>query len=361
MRAHSTEDSMTRSQGGDRKAAGDAVPPLRIALLVPCRNEAATVADVVRGFGDSLPAAQCHVFDNLSTDATAAIARDAGAQVHPVSLRGKGNVVRRAFADIEADVYVMVDGDATYDAAAAPSLVQRLLDEGLDMVVGARVDRDPAAYRAGHRFGNRLLTRCVARLFGDSFDDMLSGYRVFSRRYVKSFPAHAAGFEIETELAVHALQLRMPVAEAPTAYGARPEGSTSKLNTWRDGIRILGTIVRLFKAERPLLFFSLGAGASLLLSLLLAVPLLVTYFETGLVPRFPTAILCSALVLLSAVLLACGLILDTVTRGRIEAKRLAYLAVPATRGALSPAHGVDGDGHGVPEGSGITAATTDGR
>lgn len=311
-----------------------AVPPLRIALLVPCRNEAATVADVVAAFGRSLPAARCHVFDNRSDDDTAAIARRAGAQVHAVALRGKGNVVRRAFADIEADVYVMVDGDATYDAAAAPMLVQRLLDEGLDMVVGARVDQDPAAYRAGHRFGNRLLTRCVGLLFGDSFDDMLSGYRVFSRRYAKSFPAHAAGFEIETELAVHALQLRMPVAELPTAYGARPEGSTSKLNTYRDGARILATIARLFKAERPLLFFSLGAGATALLSVLLAIPLLVTYLETGLVPRFPTAILCSALILLSAVLLACGLILDTVTRGRIEAKRLAYLAIPATRGAL---------------------------
>lgn len=318
----------------DTDAREGGAPRLRIALLVPCRNEAATVAAVVAAFRESLPAAHCHVFDNRSDDATADRARAAGATVHPVALRGKGNVVRRAFADIEADVYVMVDGDATYDAPAAPALVERLLADGLDMVVGARVDQDPAAYRAGHRFGNRLLTGCVARLFGDSFEDMLSGYRVFSRRYVKSFPAHAAGFEIETELAVHALQLRMPVAEMPTAYGARPEGSASKLNTYRDGARILGTIARLFKAERPLLFFSLGAAASLLMSLVLAVPLLLTYLETGLVPRFPTAILCSALVLLSAVLLACGLILDTVTRGRIEAKRLAYLAIPATRGVL---------------------------
>ncbi len=324
MHSHSGEAGAHDGPGGV-----DARP--RIALLVPCRNEAATVAAVVEAFRASLPAATCHVFDNLSSDATAILARGAGAVVHPVGLRGKGNVVRRAFADIEADVYVMVDGDATYDAAAAPALVRRLLDEGLDMVVGARVDRERAAYRAGHRFGNRLLTRCVGVLFGDSFDDMLSGYRVFSRRYVKSFPAHAAGFEIETELAVHALQLRMPVAEVPTAYGARPEGSASKLNTWRDGARILGTIARLFKAERPLLFFSSGAVASALLALVLAVPLFVTYVETGLVPRFPTAILCSALVLLAAVLLACGLILDTVTRGRIEAKRLAYLAIPATR------------------------------
>ncbi|KAF1702716.1 glycosyltransferase family 2 protein [Pseudoxanthomonas kaohsiungensis] len=337
----------------DRSRDGGPAGPLQVALLVPCHNEAATVAAVVAAFRASLPAADCHVFDNRSDDGTGAIAQAAGAQVHAVALRGKGNVIRRAFADIEADVYVMVDGDATYDAAAAPMLVQRLLDQGLDMVVGARVDQGPAAYRAGHRFGNRLLTRCVGLLFGDSFDDMLSGYRVFSRRYVKSFPAHAAGFEIETELAVHALQLRMPVAELPTAYGARPEGSASKLNTYRDGARILATILRLFKAERPLLFFSLGAGASLLLSVLLAIPLFVTYIETGLVPRFPTAILCSALVLLSAVLLACGLILDTVTRGRIEAKRLAYLAIPATHGAL-PARGEAEQGAvAVPAGEGV--------
>ena len=308
--------------------------PLRIALLVPCHNEAATVAAVVGAFAASLPQAQCHVFDNLSTDATAAIARAAGARVHAVGLRGKGNVVRRAFADIEADVYVMVDGDATYDAGAAPALVRRLLDDGLDMVVGARVDRERAAYRPGHRFGNRLLTRCAALLFGDSFDDMLSGYRVFSRRYVKSFPAHATGFEIETELAVHALQLRMPVAEMPTAYGVRPEGSASKLNTWGDGARILATIVRLFKTERPFLFFSLLCGASVLLALVLAVPLLATYMQTGLVPRLPTAILCSALVLLAGLAQTCGLVLDTVTRGRMEAKRMAYLAIPATRGQV---------------------------
>jgi hypothetical protein len=337
----------------EKGTPGSAAAPLRVALVVPCRNEAATVAAVVAAFRESLPAARCHVFDNRSEDDTAALARAAGATVHPVPLRGKGNVVRRAFADIEADVYVMVDGDATYDASAAPALVRRLLDEGLDMVVGARVDQDPAAYRAGHRFGNRLLTGCVARLFGDSFDDMLSGYRVFSRRYVKSFPAHAAGFEIETELAVHALQLRMPVAEMPTVYGARPEGSASKLNTYRDGARILATIGRLFKTERPLLFFSIGAVASLVLALVLAVPLLLTYLDTGLVPRFPTAILCSALVLLSALLLGCGLILDTVTRGRIEAKRMAYLAIPATRGLLPGAWLDDANGVRPVEGAAV--------
>ncbi|MEE7547657.1 glycosyl transferase [Xanthomonas sp. Kuri4-1] len=237
-------------------------------------------------------------------------------------------MLRRAFADVEADVYVLVDGDDTYEAAAAPALVRKLVDEGLDMVVGSRREQAYAAYRPGHRLGNVLLTRCAGALFGRSFDDMLSGYRVFSRRYVKSFAAHAQGFETETELAVHALQLRMPVAEVETAYGARPEGSVSKLSTWRDGWRILSTIVRLFKAERPLLFFSLGFAGCALLSVALSLPLLQTYLQTGLVPRLPTAVLCVALMLLGFLLLACGLILDTVTRGRVEAKHLAYLAEP---------------------------------
>ncbi len=304
----------------------------RIAVLVPCYNEAATVAAVVRDFATHLPQADIVVLDNNSSDGTAALAREAGARVLPVPLQGKGNVVRRGFADIEADVYVLVDGDDTYEAAAAPRLVRRLLDDGLDMVVGARRDQEKAAYRPGHRFGNVLLTRCAGMLFGNSFDDMLSGYRVFSRRYVRSFAAHARGFEIETELAVHALQLRMPVAEVDTAYGVRPDGSESKLSTWRDGWRILCTIAKLFKSERPLLFFSIGSVAGMLLSLVLAAPLLATYLETGLVPRFPTAILCAALMLTGLLLLACGLILDTVTRGRIEAKHMAYLAVPMTTG-----------------------------
>jgi hypothetical protein len=322
-------------------AAQDRPPPMprlspahaatmpRIAVLVPCHNEAATIGPVIAAFAAQLPTASIHVFDNNSSDATIERARAAGAQVREVALQGKGNVVRRLFADVDADVYVLVDGDATYDAAMAPALIERLLRDGLDMVVGARRSEDAAAYRAGHRVGNVLLTRCVSFLFGRSFDDMLSGYRVFSRRYVKSFPVHAAGFETETELAVHALQLRMPVAEVATAYGARPQGSQSKLRTWHDGMRILLTILRLFKAERPLRFFSLGFGACVLLALGLAVPLVLTYAHTGLVPRFPTAILCSALVLLGFLLLACGLILDTVTRGRVEAKRLAYLAIPA--------------------------------
>lgn len=301
----------------------------RIAVLVPCYNEAATVAKVVGDFARHLPGADIIVLDNNSRDGTAGVARAAGARVIEVPLQGKGNVVRRGFADIDADVYVLVDGDDTYEAAAAPRLVRRLLDDRLDMVVGARRDQEKAAYRPGHRIGNVLLTRCAGILFGNSFDDMLSGYRVFSRRYVRSFAAHARGFEIETELAVHALQLRMPVAEVDTAYGVRPEGSESKLSTWRDGWRILRTIAKLFKSERPLLFFSIGGIASMVLSVVLAVPLLVTYLETGLVPRFPTAVLCAALALMGFLLLACGLILDTVTRGRIEAKHMAYLAVAA--------------------------------
>jgi hypothetical protein len=246
-------------------------------------------------------------------------------------LQGKGNVVRRMFADVEADVYVMVDGDATYDAAAAPKLIDALVKNRLDMVVGSRLSDEETAYRLGHRFGNILLTQCAATIFGRTFKDMLSGYRVFSRRYAKTFPAHSAGFEIETELAVHALSMRMPVVEIETDYKARPEGSESKLNTYRDGFRILLTILKLFKAEKPLAFFSVGFTVCVLLSVLFAIPVFETYVETGLVPRIPTVILSSGLMLTGAILLICGLVLDTVTRGRNELKRLAYLAIPATK------------------------------
>jgi glycosyltransferase involved in cell wall biosynthesis len=303
----------------------------RIAVLVPCYNEATTIGSVVRDFQQALPSATIYVFDNNSSDGTANIAREAGAVVRAVSDQGKGNVIRRMFADVDADVYVMVDGDGTYDAKAATQLVQTLLSGALDMVVGTRVSDEREAYRPGHRFGNRLLTHCVATLFGKTFTDMLSGYRAFSRRFVKSFPAHAAGFEIETELTVHALELRMPVAEVATTYGARPEGSESKLNTWSDGFRILFMIARLFKTERPLLFFSLGFFVCALLSVVLAVPVIDEYLRTGLVPRFPTAILCAALMLFGAILLTCGIVLDTVTRGRAEAKRFAYLQHSAPR------------------------------
>lgn len=301
----------------------------RIAILVPCYNEALTIGAIVRDFRACLPGAQVHVFDNNSSDDTVAIARAAGALVRSVPHQGKGNVIRRMFADIEADIYIMVDGDDTYDAAAAPQMAQRLLDEGLDMVVGTRITDEQEAYRFGHRFGNRLLTGCVASLFGRTFTDMLSGYRAFSRRYVKSFAAHSTGFETETELTVHALELRMPVAEVSTVYKSRPEGSSSKLSTYRDGARILMMILRLFKTEKPLLFFSIGAIACMLLAVGLSIPLFETYFATGLVPRQPTAILCTALMLFGVVLLSCGLVLDTVTKGRVEQKRFAYLAVPA--------------------------------
>lgn len=303
----------------------------RIAVLIPCYNEALTIAAIVRDFGTCLPGADIYVFDNNSSDNTLQIAREAGAHVREVPHQGKGNVIRRMFADIEADVYIMVDGDDTYDSSVAPQLVEKLIANGLDMVVGARVSTEQEAYRFGHRFGNLLLTRCVALLFGRTFTDMLSGYRVFSRRYVKSFAAHSAGFETETELTVHALDLRMPVAEVATDYKSRPEGSTSKLNTYRDGIRILWMILKLFKAEKPLLFFSIGFFACTLLSIGLAVPLFETYFQTGLVPRVPTAILCAGLCLFGVILLSCGIILDTVTKGRIEQKRFAYLAVPGLR------------------------------
>lgn len=300
----------------------------RIAILVPCYNEALTIGAIVRDFNACLPQAEVYVFDNNSSDDTVRIASDAGATVRRVPLQGKGNVIRRMFADVEADIYIMVDGDDTYDASVAPQLAQRLLDEGLDMLVGSRVSNEQAAYRFGHRFGNRMLTGCVATLFGRTFSDMLSGYRIFSRRYVKSFAAHSSGFETETELTVHALELRMPVAEVATVYKSRPEGSVSKLDTYRDGMRILMMILRLFKTERPLLFFSIGFFACTLLAIALSVPLIQTYLATGLVPRQPTAILCASLMLFGVILLSCGLILDTVTKGRIEQKRFAYLAIP---------------------------------
>ena len=300
----------------------------RIAVIVPCYNEALTIGDIVRDFNACLPQAAVYVFDNNSSDATTAVATAAGAIVRGVPLQGKGNVIRRMFADVDADIYIMVDGDDTYDASVAPQLAEKLVREGLDMVVGTRITDEREAYRFGHRFGNRLLTGCVSAVFGNTFTDMLSGYRIFSRRYAKSFAAHAAGFETETELTVHALELRMPVAEVATVYKSRPEGSVSKLNTYRDGLRILWMIAKLFKNEKPLHFFSLWAGLCVAMAALLAVPLLETFLQTGLVPRLPTALLCTGLSLFGVVLLSCGLILDTVTKGRIEQKRFAYLAVP---------------------------------
>jgi glycosyltransferase involved in cell wall biosynthesis len=301
----------------------------RVAVILPCFNEEAAIAATVAGFRAALPDAGIYVFDNNSRDRTVEIARAAGAIVRTETMQGKGRVIRRAFADVDADIYVMADGDATYDAAAAPDLIRRLRDEQLDMVVGARASEIEAAYRRGHRVGNRLLTGLLARLFGRSFSDILSGYRVFSRRFVKSFPILSTGFEIETEISIHALELRMPVAEVVTAYAARPAGSTSKLSTWRDGWRILNTILTLFRIERPVLFFG-GIGLVLAIAaLILAEPLAETYLATGLVPRMPTAILATGMMIVAVLSFFTGLILDTVVRGRREMRRLAYLALPA--------------------------------
>jgi glycosyltransferase involved in cell wall biosynthesis len=297
-----------------------------IAVILPCYNEAAAITQTIEAFRSALPGARIYVYDNNSSDATIAVAAAAGAIVRSEKTQGKGNVVRRMFADVDADIYVMADGDATYDAAAAPALVAQLIDENLDMVVGARKSEIEAAYRRGHRLGNAMLTGMLARLFGRSFSDILSGYRVFSKRFVKSFPVLSEGFEIETEISVHALELRMPVAEQITAYAARPEGSVSKLNTYRDGWRILSTIVRLFRYERPMLFFGGVAALLAMVSIILAIPLIITYAQTGLVPRFPTAVLATGLMILAAMSMMCGLILDTVVRGRREVRRLAYLA-----------------------------------
>ena len=300
-----------------------------IAVLLPCYNEEAAIARTVAEFRAALPDAMIFVYDNNSRDRTAAVAAAAGAVVRTERIQGKGAVVRRMFADVDADIYVMADGDATYDAGAAPALVARLCDEQVDMVVGSRVHQDTDAYRRGHVLGNRMMTGILARLFGRSFTDIFSGYRVFSRRFVKSFPVLSVGFEIETEISVHALELKMPTAEMETAYGARPEGSHSKLSTYADGWRILGTIATLYRIERPLWFFGGIAGLLSAFALLLALPLVVTYAQTGLVPRFPTAILVTGLMILAALNLFAGLILDTVVRGRREVKRLAYLSFGA--------------------------------
>ncbi|WP_114951051.1 glycosyltransferase family 2 protein [Sphingosinicella terrae] len=301
----------------------------RIAVLLPCYNEEAAIAQTIAGFRAALPDALIYVYDNNSADRTRDVAAEAGAIVRSERMQGKGHVVRRMFADIEADIYVMADGDATYDASAAPTLIRKLIDEQLDMVVGARQSEVEEAYRRGHRIGNRLFNALLASLFGRSFSDIFSGYRVFSRRFAKSFPALARGFETETEISVHALELAMPVGEVVTVYGARPEGSHSKLSTYRDGWRIMKTILNLFRIERPVIFYGSFSLFLLALAVVLSVPLILTYIETGLVPRFPTAILVTGLTLLAALSFFAGLILDTVTRGRREIRRLHYLGLPA--------------------------------
>jgi glycosyltransferase involved in cell wall biosynthesis len=301
-------------------------------VLVPCYNEEAAVATVVADFRKALPTADIYVYDNNSKDRTAQVAREAGAEVRSERRQGKGHVVRRMFADVDADIYVLVDGDATYDAPSAPRMIEMLVQDRLDMVVGLRVDQVRAAYRVGHRTGNWMLTNFLSSVFGQAFKDILSGYRVFSRRFVKSFPVLSDGFEIETELTVHALELALPVAEVETPYYARPEGSFSKLNTWRDGFRILGTILKLYRSEKPLRFFSAIGVFLALVSISLALPILITYLEQGMVPRLPTAVLSMGLMIVAMLSVSSGLVLDTVTRGRREMKLLAYLSQPPVSG-----------------------------
>jgi glycosyltransferase involved in cell wall biosynthesis len=306
-----------------------ALQDIRVAVLLPCYNEEAAIGATVAGFRAALPGAAIYVYDNNSRDRTVEVAAAAGAIVRTERQQGKGHVVRRMFADIEADVYVMADGDLTYDPAAAPAMVDLLFAQQLDLVVGTRQHDDAGAYRGGHVLGNRLFTGLLSFLFARSFTDVFSGYRVFSRRFVKSFPVLSAGFEIETEMSIHALELRMPVGEVATAYGARPEGSASKLSTFRDGWRILKVMLNLFRTERPWLFFGVAGALLLLAALALSIPLVLTYIDTGLVPRFPTAILITGMVIIAALSFLAGLILDTVTHGRRELRRLAYLAQPA--------------------------------
>ena len=298
-------------------------------MLLPCFNEEAAIAATVRGFRDALAGATVYVYDNNSRDRTRQVAAEAGAVVRSEKQQGKGNVVRRMFADVDADVYVMADGDLTYDPAAAPAMVEMLLADQLDMVVGTRRHEVKDAYRGGHVLGNRVFTGLLSGLFGRSFSDIFSGYRVFSRRFVKSFPVLSAGFEIETEMSVHALELRMPVGEVETSYAARPEGSHSKLSTYGDGWRILKTIGTLYRVERPALFYGAIGALLVVVAILLAIPLVRTYMETGLVPRFPTAILVTGMIIIAVLCVFAGLILDTVTRGRREVRRLAYLSLAA--------------------------------
>lgn len=302
----------------------------RIAVLIPCHNEEAAIGKVVAAFARELPSATIYVYDNNSTDRTIEVARAAGAFVSVERLQGKGNVVRRMFSDIEADAYVLVDGDDTYEAASAVPMLDMLFSEGIDMVTGTRVTNIAAAYRRGHRFGNAMLTGIVRSIFGNRITDMLSGYRVFSRRFVKSFPALSSGFETETELTIHALELKMPLGELETPYRDRGEGSTSKLNTYKDGARILATIVALVKDQRPLQFFTICGIILFVLGVGLSIPIMIEFHRTHLVPRLPTAVLSTGIVLLSFLSMVCGLVLDSVARGRKEAKRMTYLSIPAS-------------------------------
>lgn len=304
---------------------------LNVALIIPCYNEESTISKVIHNFLLEMPGLDVFVFNNNSNDRTADIVKNEHAHLIHVSLPGKGNVVRRMFADVDADIYVMVDGDATYDSAAVSLLVDKLIDESLDMVVGCRKTDESMsnhAYRHGHQWGNMMLTKTVMMIFGGKFTDMLSGYRAFTRRYVKSIPVLSHGFEIETELTVHALELRMPYGEVMTSYGARPEGSESKLSTFKDGFKILKTIARLYMTERPLAFFGLLGTLIAITAIFLSIPLATEYIRMGLVPRLPTAILSASMIICALLSFSCGLVLDTITRGRHEMKRLVYLSIP---------------------------------
>lgn len=325
--------AMPMQQGRDRET-GD----LSVAVIIPCKDEAVAIGPMIDRFRELLPTVTVYVYDNNSTDRTVEVARQAGAVVRHEPRQGKGFVVRRMFADIEADIYVMIDGDGTYDIKAAPAMIAMLADQGLDMVCGTRRALEDTAYRKGHKFGNQLMSGIVRRIFGKGFSDIFSGYRVFSRRFVKSFPIMSRGFEIETELTVHALELEMPFAEVETDFRERPSGSASKLRTYVDGTRILWTIGNMLRQEQPLRLFGSVAGALALLALLLAFPLLQTFLQTGQVPRFPTAILATGMMLVAFLSLACGLILDTVTHGRREAKRMCYLSIPGVHAMLQARH-----------------------
>ncbi|MGN6149725.1 MAG: glycosyltransferase family 2 protein [Rhizomicrobium sp.] len=310
--------------------------PPRIAVLIPCYNEEAAIAQTVADFRAALPMATVYVYDNNSKDQTIARAKEAGAVVRSEPRQGKGAVVRRMFADIEADVYILTDGDDTYDASVAPGLVQKLLDESYDIVSGRRIATAKDAYRAGHVLGNKLLTGLTALMFNVRLLDMLTGYRIMSRRFVKSFPVISTGFAIETELTVHAVCLLMPMIEVDTKYKERPEGSVSKLSTYKDGFKILFTIISLVREERPFIFFGVLFALFAVASLILGTPVILEFVETGFVPRLPTAVLSVALMLLAFLSLFSGLILDTVTRGRWELKRLAYLAINGPQNLKKP-------------------------
>ncbi|HEX3403320.1 MAG TPA: glycosyltransferase [Acetobacteraceae bacterium] len=325
----SVDASSVDASSVDATAPGGSVSNLQLAVLIPCYNEEVAIGKVVADFRASLPTARIYVYDNNSSDGTVAAARAAGAVVRSEALQGKGHVVRRMFADIEADIYVLVDGDDTYDARAAPDMVNLMIEKHLDMVSAARASDEDDAYRRGHRLGNAVLTGIVRSIFGNRISDLLSGYRAFSRRFVKSFPALAAGFETETEFSVHALELRMPIGELETQYRVRPTGSASKLRTYVDGWRILRTIVVLVKEERPLQFFALAGLVLLLIGFGLGVPVIIEFMRTGLVPRLPTAVLATGFILMSFLSFVCGLVLDSVARGRKEIKRLAYLSIRA--------------------------------